>query len=205
MFAIANLVPSLIFVINLEMPRRLIERAFLIQCDDHTFEDVIVESHILQLVEPFPMLHTKRNESSKWVINMVKRDSPEVDQRLKQLQVEFLVVVAHFPFEHLHLYNACNNIRVDMALVSSSFLLLYSPFWNTNYEDLFDIFRSRLWKIHASSSYLCASSLSSTPSTTSASSTTTSPASATIATVWTLFGFRWPCHWNNIVCNMKWQ
>ena len=58
-FAIANSALSLIFVINLEMPRRLIERAFLIQCDDHTFEDVIVENHILQLVEPFPMLHTK--------------------------------------------------------------------------------------------------------------------------------------------------
>ena len=76
MFAIANLVPSLIFVINLGMQRRLIERAFLIQCDDHTFEDVVLENHILQLVELFPMLHTKQvikmshkmshhNESSK--------------------------------------------------------------------------------------------------------------------------------------------
>ena len=60
MFAIANLVPSLIFVINLGMQRRLIERAFLIQCDDHTFEDVVLENHILQLVELFPMLHTKQ-------------------------------------------------------------------------------------------------------------------------------------------------
>ena len=126
-FAIANLVLSLIFVINLEMQRRLIGRAFLIQCDDHTFEDVIVENHILQLVELFPKLHTKhQNDSSKWLIKM--SDSPEVDQRLRQLQEEFLVVVAHFPFEHLHLYNACNNILVDMASASSSFLLLYSPF-----------------------------------------------------------------------------
>ena len=52
---------------------------------------------------------------------------------------------------------------------------------------------------------LCASSLSSTPSTTSASSTTTSASSTTITAVWTFFGFRWPCHWNNLVCKMEWQ
>ena len=87
------------------MQRRLIERAFLIQCDDHTFEDVVLENHILQLVELFPMLHTKQvikmshkmshhNESSKL---LVKSDLPEVDQRLRQLQEESLAVVGHFP------------------------------------------------------------------------------------------------------------
>merc|ERR1712180_307284 len=70
---------------------------FFFLYDDHTFGDVIVENHILQLALLFPRLHTG------------------VDQILILLLVVFLVAAVHFLFEHLHLYSAYNNILADMA------------------------------------------------------------------------------------------